>query len=140
MKKGKKLYDWNEKCPVYESDLGWNPWMDEAVANGYDDPYEWYVGEFGCDISFVNKGRFFIIEMEDYRNHDTPWVLVECLEYNENWDGIYLSKKCDLYQHLYKKYTILGEWKTFKCFTQEANIDGVPIKDVLKESNIIEIS
>lgn len=132
MKEDKPLFRWTEKFTVYEHHLGWDSdVINEAIANGFDDPYIFAVEIFPTDVQFIYKDRFFVIEREDYLSHGTPWVLVE-LEYNEDWNGKYLSDKCSFYK--YKRSKILGEWKTFKEFDKEANIDGVPIKEVLKNS------
>lgn len=137
MKQDKLFFKWAKNIFVYERDLGWTSnLIDEAIANGYDDPYIFAVKVFPTNVKFIYNERFFIIEKEDYLDQGTPWMLLEYLNYNGNWDGEYLIEKCPF--AFYEKVSILGEWKTFEEFDREAQIEGVPIKEVLKKSFIYD--
>lgn len=51
-------------------------------------------------------------------------------------DREFLIGKCPF--AFYEKVSILGEWKTFEEFDREAQIEEVPIKEVLKKSFIYD--
>ena len=65
MKQDKLFFKWAKNIFIYERDLGWTSnFVDEAIANGYEDPYIFAVKVFPTNVKFIYKERFFVIEKE----------------------------------------------------------------------------
>ena len=146
----KVLFKYSSYKTVTTDNLGWGKDdYEEANADYYDDPLEfhWRRGE---ELEFIYKEQLYMLERLYYDsipkhilpNGDIDWKnceyshvsMIVKFHIDPDWDGKYLIDKFLPYSADYFKFCDKEE-----DFYKTANIDGIPLSEVVKQSYIVRV-